>query len=176
MKIWEQPELTPHPLLPHFLRIAYECMGCDGEVVDSEVSCLRSVAVQLGQPVDQIDGSLTAIRAEFSADDTDTGTRTRNQLLDAGLTIEDAILLLDLLVQMVEADGKVHVAENRYIRDLVDALGLDRAALRQERPEWRPYLVENIRVPAAREPILPVRLGAFELPEAPEVVRKAPRE
>ena len=168
--------MTPHPLLSHFLQIAYECMGCDGEIVDSEVSCLRSVAVQLGQPVEQVDGSLKTIRAEFSADATGTGTRARNELHDAGLAIEDALVLLDLLVQMVEADGKVHVAENRYIRDIVDGLGLDRAALRQERPEWRSYLVENIRVPTENERTRPVGPDAFEFPELSVVVGKAPKE
>ena len=168
--------MTPHPLLPHFLRIAVECMECDGEIADSEVSCLRSVAVQLGQPVEQVDGSLEIIRGEFSTDAMRTGARARNQLHDAGLAIEDAILLLDLLVQMVEADGKLHVAESRYIRDLIDELGLDRAALRQERPEWRAYLVENIRVPAEKEWTRPVGPDAFELPELPEVVGKVPKE
>lgn len=168
--------MTPHPLLPHFLRIAYECMGCDGEIADSEVSCLRSVAVQLGQPVEQVDGSLETIRAEFSTDATDPGTCARDQLCDAGMAIEDMMLLLDLLVQMVEADGKLHLAESRYIRDLIDGLGLDRDALRREHPEWRTYLVENIRVPTEGEWTRPVDPDAFELPELPRVVGKAPRE
>ena len=168
--------MTPHPLLPDFLRIAYECMECDGEIADSEVACLRSVAVQLGQPVRQVDGSLKTIRAEFSADAAGARTRARDQLYSEGLAMEDAVLLLDLLVQMVEADGKVRVAENRYIRDIVDGLGLDRAALRQERPEWGSYLVEDIRVPADRERTRPVGPDAFAVPELPAVVRKAARE
>lgn len=168
--------MTTHPLLPHFLRIAYECMGCDGEIADSEISCLRSVAVQLGQPVEQVDGSLETIRAEFATDATGTGTGARDQLYDAGMAIEDAMLLLDLLVQIVEADGKLHLAESRYIRDLIDGLGLDRDTLRRERPEWRTYLVENIRVPTEKEWTRPVGPDAFELPELPRVVGKAPRE
>lgn len=168
--------MNPHPLLSHFLRIAYECMGCDGEIVDSEVACLRSVAVQLGQPVEQVDESLNTIRAEFSADATGTGARARDQVYNAGLTMEDATLLLNLLVQVVEADGKLHRAESRYIRDLVDGLELDRAALRQERPEWRSYLVENIRVPAEKEGARPAGHDAFDFPELPVVARKAPRE
>ena len=138
--------MTPHPLLPYFLRVAYECMGCDGEIADSEISCLRSVAVQLGQPVEQVDESLETIRAEFSTDITGPGMHARNRLFDAGMAIEDAMLLLDLLVQMVEADGKVHLAESRYIRDLIGELGLDRATLRRERPEWRSYLAEEFGV------------------------------
>ena len=168
--------MTTHPLLPHFLRIAYECMGCDGEIADSEISCLRSVAVQMGQPVERVDESLDTVRVEFSADASGTGTRARNELQDAGLSTEDATLLLDLLVQMVEADGKVHLAESRYIRDLIDGLGLDRAALRRERPEWRSYLVEDIRVPADKERTRPVVPDAFAVSELPAVVQKAPTE
>ena len=168
--------MTPHPLLSHFLRIAYECMGCDGEIVDSEVACLRSVAVQLGQPVEEVDGSLRAIGAELSADATGTGSRAREQLHNVGLAMEDAILLLDLLVQMVEADGKVRWAERRYIRDLVDGLGVDRAALRQERPEWRSYLIENVRLPAETEGTRAVAPDAFVLPQIPGIVGKAPKE
>ena len=86
------------------------------------------------------------------------------------------MLLLDLLVQMVEADGKLHLAESRYIRDLIDGLGLDRDALRREHPEWRTYLVENIRFPTEKEWIRPVGPDAFQLPELPRVVGKVPRE
>jgi len=167
--------MIPHPLLPHFLRIAYECMGCDGEIADSEISCLRSVAVQLGQPVEQVDGSLETIRAEFSTDASSPGTRARNLLRDADMAIEDAMLLLDLLVQMVEADGKVHLAESRYIRDLIDGLGLDRAALRRERPEWRSYLVEGFGVVREVGPPYAGRL-ADTIGDLPELAPKSPRE
>ena len=137
--------MKSHQFLPECLRVAYGCMACDGEIAASEVSCLRSIAIQMGQPAEEVDADLNTIRAEFVKDAADMVSRAKGKLMDEGLSHRDATLLLDLLVQLVEADGTVRPNESRYIRDLVKDLGVDRVALREEHPEWRSYLAEGIR-------------------------------
>ena len=137
--------MSAHPLLPYYLRVAYGCIACDGDIDASEVSCLRSIAVQMGQPVDEVDATLLAVREEFSKDARGMVNNARERLLSTGLRHRDALLLLDMLVQLVEADGAIRPNETQFVRDLVHSLAFDRARLREEHPEWRPYLAEVLR-------------------------------
>ena len=137
--------MSAHPLLAHYLRVAYGCMACDGDIDPSEVSCLRSIAVQMGQPVAEVDTTLASIRDEFANDARGMVDKAKNQLRRTELRHDDALLLLDMLVQLVEADGTIRPDETTFVRELVYALALDRSALREEHPEWRPYLAEVLR-------------------------------
>jgi len=143
--------MSAHPLLAHYLRVAYGCMACDGDIDPSEVSCLRSIAVQMGQPVDEVDETLAAIQEEFADDAGGMVNEARNQLQHRELQHEDVLLLLDMLVQLVEADGEIRPSETTFVRQLVHALSLDRTKLREEHPEWRPYLAEVLRPVADTE-------------------------
>ena len=137
--------MSAHPLFAHYLRVAYGCMACDGDIDPSEISCLRSIAVQMGQPVAEVDATLAAIREEFANDARGMVDKARNRLRRTELRHDDALLLLDMLVQLVEADGTIRPNETTFVRELVHALALDRATLREEHPEWRPYLAEVLR-------------------------------
>ena len=140
--------MNVHPLLGQYLRIAYGCIACDGDIDASEVSCLRSIAVQMGQPVEEVDSALRSVQAEFSDNPVSMVEEARTDLLRKGLTSEDASLLLDMLVQLVEADGTIRASESHYVRDLVHGLELDRSRLKEDHPEWRNYLGSDLR-PAA---------------------------
>ena len=137
--------MSAHRLLPEYLRVAYGCMACDGEIALSEVSCLRSIAIQMGQPSEDVDADLQTIQLEFVKDAEGMVRLAKDKLVSEGLNHRDGALLLELLVQLVEADETVQPSESRYIRSLVRDLCLDRVALRKEHPEWRSYLAEGIR-------------------------------
>ena len=134
-----------NPLFPEFLRIAYGCMACDGEIVKAEVSCLRSIAVQMGHPTEQVNDELETFQREFVADAHGIDSTVRRTLSSMELSVQDSELLLEMLVQLVEADGVIQPNEMRYIRGIVDELDLDRQTLRDLHPEWKDYLVEDIR-------------------------------
>ena len=136
---------TLHPHLQDFLRLAYGCMACDGEIAVSELSCLRSIAVQMGKPSAEVASSLSTIRNEFETDAADMVNAAKRRLAELELSIDESITLMDLLVQLVEADGKIHPSEHQYVRDVVATLNLDRKTLRKAHPEWREYLAEGFR-------------------------------
>ena len=138
--------MSAHPLLPQYLRVAYGCMACDGDIAPTEVSCLRSIAVQMGQPGAEVEAALKRISNAFAADPAGTVGRAMEELRESRLSQEDAALLLDILVQLVEADGTIRHREAHFIRDLVRRLDLDRDALRRTNPEWRTYLVDGFGV------------------------------
>ena len=137
--------MSAHPFLAQYLRIAYGCIACDGDIDASEVSCLRSIAVQMGQPVEKVDSILQSIQSEFSDDPLTMVEDTKSHLREKGLTHEDTALLLDMLVQLVEADGSIRANESHYVRELVHGLALDRSRLREDHPEWREYLGSDLR-------------------------------
>ncbi|WP_420462492.1 TerB family tellurite resistance protein [Candidatus Palauibacter sp.] len=137
--------MTPHPNLREYLHIAYGCIACDRDIDEAELACLRSIAVQLGHAVKEIDSEL-----EFLADTAQTAIdrlveRATNRLIKRGLDQSEGGHLLDILVQLVEADGAVRVDEIRYVRNLMDKLRVDRDALRNEHPQWRDYLAPGLR-------------------------------
>ena len=163
--------MSDRSLLDQYLRVAYGCMACDGDIDPSEVSCLRSIAVQMGQPVAEVDATLASICAEFSKDSRGMVEQAWNELQSVGLQHDDAILLLDLLVQLVEADGAIHPNETQYVCDLVHSLGLDWVRLREGHPEWRPYLAEVLR-PGAGASWAKALTGDFG--ELPDIILEDP--
>lgn len=126
-------------------------MACDGEIAPAEVSCLRSIAIQMGQPAKQVDADLLSVREEFVADAHGMVRRARDKLLSTEFSEQDSALLLDLLIQLVEADEVIQPNEIRYIRDLVNDFDLDREALKALHPEWQSYLAEGIRAAGRHE-------------------------
>ena len=72
--------------------------------------------------------------------------RARDKLLLREVSVQDSVLLLDLLIQLVEADGVIRPNEIRYIRDLVNDLDMNREALGALHPEWQSYLAEGVYV------------------------------
>ena len=158
--------MTAHRYLGDYLRIAFGCMACDGEIADAEVACLRSIAVQLGQTVDAVDPALAAVGAEFSKDAAGTVRSATTELNNAGLGAEDAALLLEMLVQMAEADGTVHANERKFIQETIGELGLDRTALRKDHPEWAIYLAPTLTI-GERD----LRWLAEAVPEIPDLSR-----
>ena len=140
--------MSAHPLLTEYLRLAYGCMACDGEVATSEVSCLRSIAVQMGQPVEEVDGELQVIGGEYAEDFEGVVDRAKAKICEGALQHPDIVMLVDMLVQLVEADGTILPSEVEYVRDLIGDLPLDRSALREDHPEWRSYLVDSFQIPS----------------------------
>lgn len=136
--------MSAHRFLDQYLDIAWGCMACDGDIADSEVSCLRSIAVQFGQSVEAVDPALSAARTRFAQDAAGSVGRAVAGLRRAELSSGDAELLVDMLVQLAEADGIVRGSERRFIRETVEDLGLDRSALRSSRPEWSRYLAPTL--------------------------------
>ena len=137
--------MTPHPNLREYLHIAYACIACDRDIDDAELVCLRSIAVQLGHPVAEIDAALDSLVGQAHAAIERLAERATNRLLERGLDQDEGSHVLDILIQLVEADGEVRVDEIRYVRSLVERLGVDRDALRSEHPQWRDYLAPGLR-------------------------------
>lgn len=137
--------MTPHPNLREYIHIAYACIACDRDIDDAELACLRSIAVQLGHPVTEIDAELDSLVGQAHVEIERLAERATNGLRERGLDYGEGSHLLDILVQLVEADGEVRIDEIRYVRSLVERLGVDRDALRSEHPQWRDYLAAGLR-------------------------------
>lgn len=137
--------MTRHGNLREYLHIAYGCIVCDRDVDDAELACLRSIAVQLGHPVAEIDAELEFLVGQAHSKIERLSGRAISRMLERGVDQDEGSHLLDILVQLVEADGQVRVDEIRYVRSLVGKLGVDRDALRSERPQWRDYLAPGLR-------------------------------
>lgn len=167
--------MSAHPRLAEYLCVAYGCMACDGDIAPAEVSCLRSIAVQMGQPAEEVEATLASIRIAFADDPVGTVGQAMEELRESSLSHDDAVLLLDILVQLVEADGTIHHREADFIRDLVQRLALNRAALRRTHPEWRTYLVEGFGVVREVRPSYSGRL-ADTIGDLPDLAPKRLRE
>ena len=164
--------MSAHLFLDQYLRIAFGCMACDGEIADPEVDCLRSIAVQLGHSAAAVDPALTQVGAEFAADASGTVRNATAELASVGLRPDDATLLMRILVQIAEADGTVHANERRFIQETVDKLGLDRDSLEANHPEWALYLALTLRVgDAAEEEAHWLKRAVEEIPDVSEAIR-----
>ena len=147
-------------------------MACDGEIADTEVDCLRSIAIQLGHSAEAVDPALSEVGAEFAGDPSGTVRDATSELAGASLGPEDAALLMRILVQIAEADGTVHPNERRFIQETVGELGLDRNSLEARHPEWALYLAPTLRVgdAAGGDPHW-LKRAVEDIPDVYEVIR-----
>jgi uncharacterized tellurite resistance protein B-like protein len=127
------------------LRLSYGCIACDGYIDPEEVICLRSIGVQMSIPVEEVDAGINAVKSEFGKDAMGMLVEAKQGIKGAGLNAEEVDQLMDVLVQLVEADGEIHVNEMLFVQHLVDDLDLDREALAESHPEWRDYLATSIK-------------------------------
>lgn len=141
------------------LRISYGCIACDGDIDPDEVICLRSIGVQMGVPVAEVDAGIASVRSEFGEDPMGMMAKAKQAIHAAGLSVEEVEQLMDVLVQLVEADGEIHVNEMLFVQHLVDDLKLDRVALSESHPEWRDYLAPTIQDTASLDSLFS---GAFK--------------
>ena len=141
------------------LRISYGCIACDGDIDPDEVVCLRSIGVQMGVPVAEVDAGIESVKSEFLEDPMGMMAQAKQAVRAAGLSSEEVEQLMDVLVQLVEADGEIHVNEMLFVQHLVDDLKLDRAALSESHPEWRDYLAPTIHDTASLDSLFS---GAFK--------------
>jgi len=164
--------VSEHEFLDQYLRIAFGCMACDGEIADAEVDCLRSIAIQLGHSAEAVDRALSEVGAEFASDPSGTVGHATTELAGASLGSDDAALLMRILVQIAEADGTVHPNERRFIQETVGKLGLDRNSLEANHPEWALYLAPTLRVGDATggDPHW-LKRAVEEIPDVSEAIR-----
>lgn len=127
------------------LRVSYGCIACDGDIDANEVLCLRSIGVQMLIPVEEVDAGIESVKSEFAEDPMGMMVEAKQAIRAAELSLEEIEQLMDVLIQLVEADGEIHVNELLFVQHLVADLKFDRAALAESHPEWRDYLAPTIQ-------------------------------
>lgn len=127
------------------LRAGFFAMACDGEVADSELAELRALLAH-SIYFDQLDhdSALAAAQQELL----EHGTRSIDQLLDtietAGLTLQQEIQLMEVLIRMIEADGLMAEGEKNFLSNISSRLvHLTDAALVVHFPRYFDFLISN---------------------------------
>ena len=113
----------------------------------------------MGVPVAEVDAGIESVKSEFLEDPMGMMAQAKQAVRAAGLSSEEVEQLMDVLVQLVEADGEIHVNEMLFVQHLVDDLKLDRTALSESHPEWREYLAPTIQDTASLDSLFS---GAFK--------------
>ena len=127
----------------HQIELALGCISSDGSVDESEVKCLKSIAVQRGESIEEYERLLGEATERFGKDATAfvDGFAPFLQLHKGEVNAQ--IEQLSMLIELVAADGVIDQGELDYLRLLILLGGWDIGELRKERPDWEEYLQEG---------------------------------
>jgi uncharacterized protein YqeY len=129
--------------LEHQVELALGCISSDGRVDEVELRCLRSIAVQRGESIEDYDRYLREATVRFQKDPIAFIDGFTSFLQMQKEEIEDQIDQLSVLIELVAADGVTDQGELDYLRLVVLLGGWNMVALIRARPDWEPYLKDG---------------------------------
>lgn len=131
-----------------YLKTAFCCMACDGNIADEEISSLRSfanntqyfsgVAVQekLDEYVSSINSNGTGFLSTFLS-----------ELSKQSLTEKDQLDLIRLSIQIIEADNKIEYSEVSFFKKIRKRMTISDNKILEEMPDKEDYLLPDVEVP-----------------------------
>lgn len=135
-----------------YLKTAFCCMACDGDIADEEVQYVRDLSADgsLFRGVDvesKINKWVEAINAE--------GSKFLNTYLEelaaTTLTDEQQMTIVDLAIKMIEADNQILYSEVKFFKKIRVRLTLTDEAILAKHPDKEEFLRPDLNVFKAPE-------------------------
>lgn len=131
-----------------YLKTAFCCMACDGDIAGEEVQLLNIVAKE-SEMFGEIDvqttvnGYVNAINKEGFA----FLSSYLREVADAALTDDQALPLISLAIKTIEADNNIEYSEVSFFKKIRKRLSITDDKILEVLPDKEDYLLPDIEVP-----------------------------
>lgn len=138
-------EITNNEL---YLRTAFACMACDGDIAVEEIALVKKMAEQsdlfssidvenkLNEYVNQINKQGRSFLSTYLFD-----------LANAGLTEKEEFEIVRIAIQTIEADNRIEYSEISFFKKIRQRLNLSDETILSEFPDKEDYLLPDIKMP-----------------------------
>lgn len=131
-----------------YLKTVFCCMACDGDIAKEEVSLLRNVTngSELFSGLDVqsfVNGYVNMINKERIT----FLSNYLKEVADTVLSDEQALTLVKLAIDTIEADNNIEYSEVRFFKKIRKRLSISDEKILEAMPDKEDYLLPDIDVP-----------------------------
>lgn len=130
-----------------YLKTMFCCMACDGNIAVEEVGLLKETAIQTplfeGMQVESIlNGYVSAINQSGSQ----FLRKYLNELSEIKLTTEEELKIVELSINMIEADNRIEYSEVKFFKKIRLRLSVSDKEILSQHPDKEDFLLPDIDV------------------------------
>lgn len=130
-----------------YLKTMFCCMACDGDIAEEEVGLLKETAMQTplfeGMEVENIlNGYISAINKSGSL----FLRKYLRELAEANLTEEEELQIVELSINMIEADNRIEYSEVKFFKKIRSRLSVSDEQILSRHPGKEDFLLPDIDV------------------------------
>lgn len=131
-----------------YLKTAFCCMACDGNIADEEVALLRSVASEskLFGGID-VQAKVNEYVKSINKEGMGFLSNYLREVASAGLTDEQALALISLAIDTIEADNNIDYSEISFFKKIRKRLSITDEKILEAMPDKEDYLLPDVEVP-----------------------------
>lgn len=131
-----------------FLKTAFCCMACDGEIAKEEVNLVKRIAEQTELFADlDVEKDLNTYIEQINAQGKAFLSDYIKEVGEANLTTDDELELVKIAIQTIEADENIEYSEVSFFKRIRAKLNISDDKILAELPDKEDYLMPDIIVP-----------------------------
>lgn len=138
-------EITNNEL---YLRTAFACMACDGDIAVEEIALVKKMAEQsdLFSSID-VENKLNEYVNQINKQGRSFLSTYLSDLANVGLTEKEEFEIVRIAIQTIEADNRIEYSEISFFKKIRQRLNLSDETILSEFPDKEDYLLPDIKMP-----------------------------
>lgn len=130
-----------------FLKTAFCCMACDGNIANDEINLLKDYAKNssIFTGLD-IQNTINHFVDSINSDSTNFLDSFFNELKSADLSIEEEMEIIKISFEMIEADNEIQYSEIKFFKKIRSFLRVSDDVILENYPNKEDYLMPDIEV------------------------------
>ena len=130
-----------------YLKTAFCCMACDGDIATEEVALLKQMAdkEQIFGKLD-VQDLLNQYIKEINANGAQFLNKYIESIKDSSLSKEDELELIRIAIGTIEADEQIEYSEIRFFKKIRKTLSISDDEILEVMPDKEDYLLPDVEV------------------------------
>ena len=131
-----------------YLRTAFACMACDGDIAMEEIALVKQIAEQsdLFSSID-VENKLNEYVKQINKEGRNFLSTYLSDLVNISFTEKEEMEIVRIAIQTVEADNKIEYSEISFFKKIRQRLNVSDATILAEYPDKEDYLLPDIKIP-----------------------------
>lgn len=131
-----------------YLRTAFACMACDGDIAVEEIALVKKMAEQsnLFSSID-VENKLNEYVNQINKQGRSFLSTYLSDLANAGLTEKEEFEIVRIAIKTIEADNRIEYSEISFFKKIRQRLNLSDETILSEFPDKEDYLLPDIKMP-----------------------------
>lgn len=149
-----------------FLKTAFSCMACDGDIDSREVNLIKEMHEQKNTfgSID-IDNELEQLLHSINRDSQMFLREYFSELTSADLSEHAELKLIEIAIETIKADEKIEYSEIKFFKIIRSKLKIQNEAILKIHPDFEEYLEQDIISESYLANFMNDYLNVYELPQ-----------